>query len=68
MSMPTFNKKCESDKRDHIEGDVVGGHVYLSVVVHRGAAQNDVSMTPESARELAEWLQTAALVAEQYES
>lgn len=65
--MRTFIAKCNQVATDHLEGDVVGGSVFLSCITAPGLIPQDVALTPTQARVLAEWLELAALEAEQAE-
>lgn len=65
--MKTFIAKCRQVTTDHLEGDVVGSSVFLSCVTMPTCIPSDVALTPTQARELAEWLERAAIEAEAYD-
>lgn len=65
MKQLIFN--CLHVREDWLEADVVGAHVYLSTCCAKNDGPSDVAITPTQARELAEWLEQAALEAEQAE-
>lgn len=66
--MLTFSRRCEKTVRDSLECDVVGGHIFIGAYAGVSGAQNDIMLTPESARELIEWLESAVLEADSYEA
>ena len=65
MRQLTYN--CAVAKDDRLECDVVGKRVYLGTCCAKNDGPSDVAITPTQARELAAWLEQAALEAEQAE-
>lgn len=65
MSIDDFSRRCEDVARDSLECTVVVDKVYVGAYIGSGATQNDIALTPDGARALAEWLEGAALIAEQ---
>ena len=66
--MKQLRLNCVQASLDFVECDRVHKHVYVGVCQgHQGSEQADVKLTPTQARELAEWLEQAALEAEQAE-
>lgn len=60
--MKTLALVCERAAGDTLVCDVVGTGVFLDISCREHTA--DVALSPEKARELAEWLSEAALAAE----
>jgi hypothetical protein len=65
MSIETLSRRCSQVPSDSLECDLVAGTIYIGAYV--AGEQNDIAITAETAREFAEWLERAALVAEQSE-
>lgn len=63
MKQLTFD--CNVTPQDWLECDVVGKRVYLGTCCAKNDGPSDVAITPTQARELAAWLEQAALEAEQ---
>lgn len=63
--MKTLAQACAQASGDVLVADVVGNGVFLDITC-KGASK-DVKLSPEKARELAEWLNDAALEAEAYD-
>lgn len=64
--MKQLRLNCTQVTNDFLEADRIHKHVYLGVCQYATIDdQADVKLTPTQARELAAWLEQAALEAEQ---
>lgn len=65
--MKQLTQDCSYAPGDWLECDVVANKVYVGANVKGAVGPSDISLTPTQARELAEWLEQAALEAEAYD-
>ena len=65
MALATFSRRCTQVGHNNLECDVVANRIYIGVYIGSDGYPNDIEITPTAARELAEWLEQAALEAEQ---
>ena len=65
MALSAFSRRCAQVCRDSLECDVVDSTIYIGTYIGSASSQNDVAITPETAREFIEWLESAVLLAEE---
>lgn len=65
--MKQLTQNCNVTKEDWLEADVIARHIYLTTCCAKNNGPSDVALTATQARELAEWLERAAIEAEAYD-
>lgn len=65
--MKQLTQNCNVTKEDWLEADVIAQRVYITTCRSKNEGPSDVALTPTQARELAEWLEQAAIEAEAYD-